>query len=313
MKTETNRAAKAMKKSILVLNAVVALTMVGCKESPYINAPGDNRFNTDSIPVVVDPQPTPDPEGVAVPPSAINVNQAVDMTKKLASGAVTEDRYYIKGWVVGFNRDATFDTNFPKYGNDFVYLSAREDGKGDKQFYAYRVLGRFGAKLPDLECVQLGDFIVISCYTTNYNGTVYESNGLCHITASSNPHFNEMFPFQFPGCPEPAEGELSVTGAEKVSATLANKATSTEEYKIRGVVVSIESLDTSYGNAVFNISDGAGVATCYRLKGKGNNKFTNVNQLAVGDTILVNAKIQNYNGTCEPTQGYVAESTNPNF
>ena len=214
---------------------------------------------------------------------------------------------------MGFNRGATFDTDFPKYGNDFVYLSAREDGKGDKQFYAYRVLGRFGAKLPALECVQLGDFIVISCYTTNYNGTVYESNGLCHITASSNPHFNEMFPFQFPGCPEPAEGELSVTGAEKVSATLANKATSTEEYKIRGVVVSIESLDTSYGNAVFNISDGAGVATCYRLKGKGNNKFTNANQLAVGDTILVNAKIQNYNGTCEPTQGYVAESTNPNF
>ena len=123
MKTETNRAAKAMKKSILVLNAVVALTMVGCKESPYINAPGDNRFNTDSIPVVVDPQPTPDPEGVAVPPSAINVNQAVDMTKKLASGAVTEDRYYIKGWVVGFNRGATFDTDFPKYGNDFVYLA----------------------------------------------------------------------------------------------------------------------------------------------------------------------------------------------
>ena len=32
-----------------------------------------------------------------------------------------------------------------------------------------------------------------------------------------------------------------------------------------------------------------------------------------GDTVLINAKIQNYNGTCEPVQGYVEESTNPNF
>lgn len=302
-----------MKKSILVLTAAVAMVFFGCKEAPYINAPGDNHFNTDSIPVVVDPIPTPDPEGVAIPAGTLNVNEAVNITKKLEAGKVTEDRYYIKGWVVGFNRGSSFDTDFPKYGNDFVYLSAREDAKGEKQFYAYRVLGKFGAKLPDLECVQVGDFIVISAYMTNYNGNVYESSGLCHITASSNPHFNEMFPWQFPGCPEPGEGEISVTGAEKVSGQLANKSTSTEEYKIRGVVVSIESLDTSYGNATFNISDGAAVATCYRLKGKGNNKFTNANQLAIGDTILVNAKIQNYNGTCEPTQGYVETSTNPNF
>lgn len=302
-----------MKKSILVMTATVAMVFFGCKEAPYINAPGDNHFNTDSIPVVVDPVPTPDPEGVEIPEGTINVNEAVNITKKLASGAVTEDRYYIKGWVVGFNRGATFDTDFPKYGNDFVYLSAREDGKGEKQFYAYRVLGMFGAKLPDLDCVQVGDFIVISCYMTNYSGSVYESSGLCHITASSNAHFNEMFPWIFPGCPVPGEGEISVTDAEKESAKLPNKSTSADTYKIRGVVVSVDVVDPSYGNATFNISDGAGVATCYRLKGKNNGKFTNANQVQIGDTVLVNAKIQNYNGTCEPTSGYVEESTNPNF
>jgi hypothetical protein len=175
------------------------------------------------------------------------------------------------------------------------------------------VLGKFGAKLPDLDCIKVGDFIVISCFMTNYND-IYESNGLCHIVSSSNAHFSEIYPWVFPGCPEPKDStELSVTGAEKVSASLANKSTSTETYKVRGVVVSIETVDPSYGNATFNISDGAGVATCYRLKGKNNGKFTNANQVAVGDTVLVNAKIQNYNGTCEPTQGYVEESTNPNF
>lgn len=301
-----------MKKSIFILTVMVAAVLFGCKESPYINEPGDNKYNYDTIPVVVDPDPTPDPEGVVIPEGTLNVNEAVKLASKLASGEVSKDRYFIKGWVVGFNRGASFDIDFPKYGNDFVYIKARNDGKGTKQFYAYRVLSKFGAKLPDLECVQVGDFVVISCYMTNYKG-IYESNGLCHIYSSNNAHFNEKFPWVFPGCPEPAEGELSVTGAEKVSATLPNKETSAATYKIRGVVTSVDVVDPSYGNATFNISDGAGVATCYRLKAKGGAKFTSADQVTIGDTVLVEAKIQNYNGTCEPTQGNVIESTNPNF
>ncbi len=300
-----------MKKSILVLTAAVTMVLFGCKESPYMNAPGDNRRNTDSIPVVVDPIPTPDPAGVAIPEGCITVNEAVNIAKKLGNKEVSQQKYFIKGWVVGFNRGESFDTDFPKYGNDFVYLSAREDGKGEKQFYAYRLLGMFGAKLPDLECIVEGDFIVISCYLTNYGG-VYESSGSCFTYTSSNPHFAEVFP-PFPGCPAPAEGEISVTEAEAVALTLPSKATSTETYRVRGVVTSVDTVDPSYGNATFNISDGKSYATCYRVKGKDNGKFTNQNQVAVGDTVLINAKIQNYNGTCEPTQGYVEESTNPNF
>ena len=300
-----------MKKSILVLTATVAMVLFGCKETPYINAPGDNKLNTDSIPVVVDPEVTPDPEGVAIPAGCLSVNEAVNIAKKLPNKGVSDKKYYIKGWVVGFNRGETFDTDFPRYGNDFVYLSARQDGKGEKQFYAYRLLGQFGAKLPDLQCVEYGDFIVISCYLTNYGG-VYESSGACFVSVSNNAHYNEIFA-PFPGCPEPKEGEISVTEAEAVALTLASKATSTESYKVRGVVTSIDVVDPSYGNATFNISDGLSYATCYRLKGANNASFTNANQVAVGDTVMVYAKIQNYNGICEPTQGYVAESSNPNF
>lgn len=299
-----------MKKSIYVLTALVALVFFGCKETPYINAPGDNSFNTDSA-STVDPEPTPDPEGFIVPEGTINVNEAVKIAKKLHGSEKSAEKYFIKGWVVGFNRGATFDSDFPKYGNDFVYLSARQDGRSTKQFYAYRLLGKFGAKLPDLECVQIGDFVVISCYLTNYGG-VYESSGACFAYLSNNDHFNEVFP-AFPGCPEPNEGEISVTEAERVALTLASKATSEETYKVRGVVTSVDVVDPSYGNATFNISDGLSYATCYRLKAKGSAKFTDANQVAVGDTVLVEAKIQNYNGTCEPTQGNVIESTNPNF
>ena len=304
-----------MKKVHLILTCAMAFGLFfSCKERAYIDGPGDNSHNQDSLPVVADPDPTPDPEGVDVPEGTLNVFEAIKIAKKLKSGKVTPERYFIKGWVTGFNRGATFNDDFPKYGNDFVYISATApdaEVQSKKQFYAYRLLGKFGAKLPDLDCVKEGDFIVISCYLTNYGG-VYESSGACFVYLSNNAHFNEVFP-AFPGCPDPKEGEISVTEAERVALTLASKATSEETYKVRGVVTSVDVVDPSYGNATFNISDGLSYATCYRLKGKGNSKFTNANQVAVGDTVLVNAKIQNYNGTCEPVQGYVEESTNPNF
>ena len=303
-----------MRKSMLVLAALATMVLFGCKERAYIDGPGDNSHNIplDSIPVEPDPDPSPDPEGIAIPEGTIDVNEAVRLTKKLHTGQVSAQKYFIKGWVKGFNRGDSFDSDFPKYGNDFVYLSARQDGQGPKQFYAYRLLGKFGAKLPDLECVKEGDFVIISCYLTNYNG-VYESSGACFVFVSNNAHFNEVFP-EFPGCPAPGEGEISVTEAEKIALGMASKETTEESYKIRGVVTGITDTSlSSYGNLTFNISDGLSYATCYRIMGKDNKKFTDLNQVAVGDTVLVNAQIQNYNGTCEPVKGYVEESTNPNF
>ena len=304
-----------MKKSILMLAAMAAMVLVGCDEKPYMPSPGDNNeFIPDTMPVTVDPDPTPDPEGFVVPEGTINVYEAVKIAKKLHGSEVSEQKYFIKGYVTGFNRGDSFSEDFPKYGNDFVYISATApdaEVQSKKQFYAYRLLGKFGAKLPDLDCVKEGDFIVISCHITNYGG-VYESSGACFVYLSNNAHFNDIFP-EFPGCPAPEEGQLSVTEAEAFALTLENKSTSAEAYKVVGVVTSVDVVDPSYGNATFNIADGMSYATCYRLKGKNNTKFTNANQVQVGDTVVVNAKIQNYNGVCEPTQGYVESSTNPNF
>ena len=305
-----------MKKYFLISAMALALVLAGCEEKPYINAPGDNDQVPDSIPTAKDPDPTPDPEGFVVPEGTINVYEAVEIAKKLHGSEVSAEKYFIKGYVSGFNRSETFSTDFPKYGNDFIYISATAPDaqiQSKKQFYAYRALGKFGAKLPDLDCVKEGDFIVISCYLTNFGG-VYESSGACFVYMSNNTHFNEIFP-EFPGCPAPKEGEISVTEAEKIALTLEKKATTTEAYRIRGVVTSVETTDLgTYGNMTFNISDGLSYATCYQTYCKtASGKFSNINQVAVGDTVLINGKIQNYNGTCEPYRAYLEESTNPNF
>lgn len=305
-----------MKKYFLISAMALALVLAGCEEKPYINAPGDNDQVPDSIPTAKDPDPTPDPEGFVVPEGTINVYEAVEIAKKLHGSEVSAEKYFIKGYVSGFNRSESFSTDFPKYGNDFIYISATAPDaqiQSKKQFYAYRALGKFGAKLPDLDCVKEGDFIVISCYLTNFGG-VYESSGACFVYASNNAHFNEMFP-AFPGCPAPKEGEISVTEAEKIALSIEKKATTPDAYRIRGVVTSVETTDLgTYGNMTFNISDGLSYATCYQTYCKtASGKFTNVNQVAVGDTVLINGKIQNYNGTCEPYRAYLEESTNPNF
>jgi hypothetical protein len=123
---------------------------------------------------------------------------------------------------------------------------------------------------------------------------------------------DEMVAPAFAGCPEPGEGEISVNRAQQIADSINSGNTTTGTYNICGVVVTIDATSqdvSTYGNVTFSISsDGSGYATCYRLKG-----INNINKIAINDTVVVSAKIQNYNGICEPTQGSIIKSTNPNF
>ena len=307
----------------IILTALASFGLYSCEEKAYIDNPGENSHNQDTLPVMADPDPTPDPEGVAIPEGTINVNEAVNIGKKLPTSDKdnkhpSEQAYYIKGWITHFNETerskADFESKFAQYGNDYVYLSARQDGRGTKEFYCYRILGKSGAPLPDHEALQIGDFVVVKCKILKFGSTI-ENDGSCSIYSSSNVHFNEVFP-PFPGCPEPGEGEISVNQAQAIADSIGSGKTSSESYRIRGVVTSVETKDLgTFGNITFNISsDGDIAAKCYQTFYKtASGKFTNLNQVLVGDTVLVNAKIQNYSGTCEPYRGYLEQSTNPNF
>ena len=114
-----------MKKSILLLTAAVAMVLFGCKENPYINAPGENSQNLDSIPEMAYPDPTPDPEGVVLPEGCINVYEARRICRDLYAGQVTKEKYYVKGWVTEIHadhQDAVYE-----YGNGTFYISETKD------------------------------------------------------------------------------------------------------------------------------------------------------------------------------------------
>lgn len=260
------------------------------------------------------------PQDSSIIDDFITIDEAIAIAKQLPDDrGISDKRYRIKGWVVGFDRNASFYEQFPKYGNDNVILRATKDTlsyTNDDTFLAYRLLGKFGAKLPDLECIQVGDYIVISCYICNFRGR-WESTGATFVYNSDNSHFNEIYPI-FPSFPVPHEGEYSVSEAETIALnpTQTHLIGTTEMYAVRGVVVSIEDTTniSKYGNVKFNISDGITYAQCRYLYAKEpNGRFDNGNQIAIGDTVLVIAEIQSYNNICELSNGYIAESTNKNF
>ena len=301
---------------IILAFAATAMLLTACEEKQVM--PGDNDNNQAAL---VIPDPTPDPEGFNTPKEAIDVYKAVEIAKALKFGQVSTDRYLIKGYVTSFNHSESFKTDFPKYGNEMFYISAvapTEEIQPIHNFYAYRALGRYGAKLPDLECVKEGDFVVISCYITNYNG-VYESSGGCFVSASNNEHFNATFPEI--KAPTTKAGELSVSEAEALAQTMADGDKSADTTNVRGIVCSIDlsksTINEKTGTVdfiTFNITDGKTYGTAFKTYYKTKDQaFTSVDQVAIGDEVVVRALIQNYGGIAEPCYGYIKESSNPKF
>lgn len=277
-------------KSLVVLTSLVALVLFGCKETPYINAPGDNELTkNDTLPSVADPDPTPDPAGLVLPEGTINVNEAVKLGRKLAAGETTPGSYYIKGWVVRFEESKRDEESFKQYGNDYVYLKARSDGKGSKEFYCFRILGRGGAKLPNHDVLQIGDFVVVKCKIQNYNGII-ENDGTCSIEVSNNPLYDEAFP--------PVETIYATCAeAKKAAMEMESGATSKDIYVVEGYVQSAgyDATISKGQQKWFWIDDnptGSKVLEAYWC-----NVPDGVTPVPVGAKIRLSGHLMNYNGT----------------
>ena len=76
-----------MKKYFLIAVALVAILWSACNESPYINSPGDNRFNNPDISVLV-----PDTNGIVV-----TIAEALELAAPLQNDEKTPEKYKITG------------------------------------------------------------------------------------------------------------------------------------------------------------------------------------------------------------------------
>ena len=108
------------------------------------------------------------------------------------------------------------------------------------------------------------------------------------------------------------DGEMSVSSLVAVDEikNLASGSTTTTEYTVRGVVSDVVSVDLSYGNANFYISDGTEEFYCFQTFNVDGAKFVSGEQIKKGDIVTVKGTITNYSGTKEFKKASLVRTSN---
>ncbi len=295
---------------------IAAISFAACEEQiPGGNGNGPDKPDPNN-PTTTDTVAIPDME---IPAEAITVSEARNICAGLESEATTEQAYYVKGWVKKMHSghaDAVTG-----YGNGRFYMSENQygDGKFDTDdFQAYQVYYLNNKKFTSADQVQVGDYVVIYGKLTNYNGT-YETvgRGQAYVYATSNPREGADNPDNpdNPNNPEPPKGTPTGDGTEanpynsvaalNLIATLENDVNSDSVY-VKGVVMNVESFNSQYNNITYSIADDKESSSLLIYGGAGLNgePFTSIDDLQVGDTVVVKGCLVDYYGnTPEMTHG----------
>lgn len=314
-------------KHFSILLCVAALA-VACEMAIPPFGPIDRPDNGELPP----PVEAPDTIGWNIPAEAITVAQAREICMGLESGAKTDTKYYVMGYVKKIHsKHADGVANF---GNAQFYIEDVKGANSGDDFMAYQVYGINNQKITDPNAVLVGDFVIIYGPLTNYNGTFETTGqGSAHIWKSTNPLLNESQKPQEPEVlviPEeakawniPAEA-IDVIKAREICAGLAAGATTGTKYYVMGYVKKLHNNHasgvTGYGNAQFYMENVKGANSqndfiAFQVYGINGTKITDPNAVAVGDFVVVYGELTNYMGNTYETVGkgaaHVWKSTNP--
>ncbi|MBO4801023.1 MAG: hypothetical protein J5545_04070 [Bacteroidaceae bacterium] len=226
----------------------------------------------------------------------------------LASGATSDQAYYIKGKVVSVKEAFS-----AQYGNASFYIS--DDGSTTGQFYVYRSLYLGNRKWTSSDDqIEVGDEVIVYAKLTNYKGNTPETvQGETYLYShKGKTEGGGDNPNPTPG-EEKGSGTLedpyNAVAATNIAKALASGAKTDQAYYIQGKVASVkEAFSAQYGNASFYISDDGSTSNqfyVFRALYLGNQKWVSGNtQIKVGDEVIIYAKLTNYQGnTPETVQG----------
>lgn len=307
---------KLFRHSILLMAALCLA--VSCKD----NAIPSDELGTDGIQqgkiaydtVKVDIRPATG--------DTIDVDEAVrrGLTLSSLSGptSITHEPFYIIGYVKGFGSNDS-EESMKQYGNRFPILSNKI---GNRTLQCYQLLNYRMTKFQEMNQLQIGDQIVVCGHIQNYGNTPQIAGG--YLVTTDNPANPAPAPLnvtlrEATGDTIDLDEAISI-GFSMPSSTKDPASTSTKSYYILGYVMGFDAQDTEsnfeeYGNRYPILTNKKGdlFMLCYRLKGPNNKSFSDMNQLEVGDQVVVYGQIQNRLNAPQLTQGgYLAASTNPN-
>ena len=231
-----------------------------------------------------------------------NAVAATNEAKKLASGAVSDKAYYIKGKVVSIATDKNGTVlNFDQgtFGNATFYIS--DDGTESNQFYCYRVLYLGNKKWTSGagDILREGDDVIVCAKLTMYNSTpetqqnegyLYSLNGKTE-SSSVNPD------------PQPtgdlgtADAPITVAKALEIIETYEPAGQSATDAYVKGKIVSVVSYNEKYKSITYYISDdGTETKQLQVYSGKGLNgaDFASVDDLKAGSVVVVKGQLKKY-------------------
>ena len=248
------------------------------------------------------------PQGTGTLADPYNAAAANAAAAALAADAESDD-IYIKGKICKIANNGTFSK---EYGNASFYIS--DDGNsGDADFYCFRVLYLGNKKWVEGNTqIKVGDEVIIHGKITNYKGNtpetaankayIYSLNGVTEDNGQGGGGD------QIVNTPETA---YTVAKALEIINALADGATSSEKYYIKGKISSIkEKFGIEYGNATFNISDDgeeSNALTAFRIKYFGGASYSDesATNIKKGDEVILIGPLQKYvkDGTMTPETG----------
>ncbi len=291
-------------KLFSALMLIGAAMIAACSAPPKPVNPNENPddpqaavYDTTAIPTTIE-----------IPEGAITVSQAREICAGLESEQSTDTHYYVHGWIKklhGGNADAITGS----YHNAQFYMAENRmvDDKGaviyDKDdFYAFHVKGPDNSNITDVEAIKEGDYVVLYCKLTNYNGT-YETpnNSGSYVYASTNPNLKGA---------QPITDAVDVTVAQAIE-----KAKNKETVNVRLTVTVVEvktakdNVPSKYTNINMTVKDATGKIDCFYTNYLENKPFTSADQIPpVGSEIkVVGPLILFKDSVPEVSYGYIEE------
>lgn len=241
---------------------------------------GGYIYSLNGTVVSKDDQSTAEPEGEGTLESPYNVAKAQEV---IANGAPDEE-VYVKGKVSEIRGLNT------QYGSLTYYIS--DDGTTTGQLYVYGGLYLNGEKFSSEDQLKVGDEVVIrgklvlygSTPEINTNSVLISINGQGGTVAGDGTEAN----------PYSASQALELIKAEQFE--------SGTKYYVKGIISKVEKFDDRYSSITYYISDdGSSTNELQIYSGKSFNGegFSSINDLKVGDEVVVLGEFKLFNGTPE--------------
>ncbi len=270
-----------MKKIIysMMMIALTAFMFVSCE---YVPAP----YDVPETPHGEEPEKPIEPAGDGSVANPFNVAAAHQLIESLGADVLSQD-VYVKGKISSIDN---IDTG--NFGNATYYIS--DTGSTSNQLEVFRGYSLGGEKFKVADEIKVGDEVVVVGKVVNFKGNTHEFTTGSKIYSLNGKTATEEKPTEFIGT---IDDPITIAKALEVINGLEDNATTATAAYVKGKVTKVLSSQdnvTKYKNMNYIIADETGEIQVYAGKNLDNKEFTSVDQLKVGDEVIVLGKLMKF-------------------